>query len=286
LARFDCARGRQFLPLGRGVEKIVSVDRNRHTVIFDTRTESVRAGPDARHVKWHGHGGAWAEAGGRLYHLGRGPGYEDCLDFEALTYDRHREDWFWNLLPSPQLERYMNATIESFADAGAGAASAIRISTSDGTYAFDAARVSWRKEGDWVLPFRGRARYVADYGLWFGFTDGGASDLCARGRPEHRRKDGSPARLGIRRRLRKPRWRLVGELLPIVPGRWQVLRDQVHPGDGQGRAQHHDGGGGHARRRLGHQGEAIANGQPGVRALPRPRVRFAWLGAVGVLMRA
>jgi hypothetical protein len=120
-----------------------------------------------------------AEAGGRLYHLGRGPGYEDCLDFEALTYDRHREDWFWNLLPSPQLERYMNATIESFADAGAGAASAIRISTSDGTYAFDAARASWRKEGDWVLPFRGRARYVADYGLWFGFTDGGASDLCA-----------------------------------------------------------------------------------------------------------
>jgi hypothetical protein len=124
-----------------------------------------------------------AEAGGRLYHLGRGPGYEDCLDFEALTYDRHREDWFWNLLPSPQLERYMNATIESFADAGSGAASAIRISTSDGTYAFDAARASWRKEGDWALPFRGRAQYVADYCLWFGFIDDGAADLNAAGRP-------------------------------------------------------------------------------------------------------
>jgi len=173
LASFDCATGRQFLPLGRGVEKIVSVNRHRHTVIFDTRTEAVRAGPDARHVKWHYHGSTWAEAGSRLYHLGRGPGYEEqeCLDFEALIYDRHREDWFWNLLPSPPIESYRHVHIDSFADDGA--ASTIRISTRN------AARASWRKEGDWALPFRGRAQYVADYGLWFGFTDGGAADLCA-----------------------------------------------------------------------------------------------------------
>jgi hypothetical protein len=40
--------------------------------------------------------------------------------------------------------------------------------------------------------------------------------------------------------------------------------DQVLPGDGQRRVQHHygrrDGGGGHARRCLCHQGDAIANG--------------------------
>jgi hypothetical protein len=40
-----------------------------------------------------------------------------------------------------------------------------------GTYAFDTARGSWRREGDWTLPFEGRAQYVADYGLWFGFSN-------------------------------------------------------------------------------------------------------------------
>jgi hypothetical protein len=153
----------------------------------------VRARPDARHVKWHYHGSTWAEAGGRLYHLGRGPGYEEqeCLDFEALTYDRHREDWFWSLFPSSPFESYSHVPIELFADAAgvaseasAGAASTIRISTRNyGTYAFDAARASWRKEGDWALPFRGRAQYVADYCLWFGFIDDGAADLNAAGRP-------------------------------------------------------------------------------------------------------
>jgi hypothetical protein len=155
------------------VEKIVSVDKHQHTVIFDTRTEAVRAGPNARHVKWHYHGSTWAETGGRLYHLGRGPGYEEqeCLDFEALIYDRHREDWFWNLLPSPPIKSYRHVHIDSFADADAGAASTIRISMRNyGTYTFDVARALWCKEGDWALPFRGRAQYVADNGLWFGFT--------------------------------------------------------------------------------------------------------------------
>ena len=48
----------------------------------------------------------------------------------------------------------------------------IRVSTQlGGTYAFDTVRRSWRREGAWKLPFEGRAQYVADYGLWFGFSD-------------------------------------------------------------------------------------------------------------------
>ncbi|OEL36308.1 hypothetical protein BAE44_0002675 [Dichanthelium oligosanthes] len=189
VVRFDYAHGHQFLPLGRGVEKIVGVDRNRRTVIFDTRTATVRAGPEVRHLKWYG--SAWAEAGGRLYHLGRGPGYEEqeCLDFEALAYDRRREDWLWSLLPSPPFDNYaLSPSISSFADAGAGAGEGgasggseiVRISTWEGrTYAFDAASGLWRKEGNWTLPFHGRAQYVADYALWFGFSEQGKSDLCA-----------------------------------------------------------------------------------------------------------
>ena len=47
---FECAHGHQFFPLSRGVEKIVGVNRHRHTVIFDTRTTAIRAGPDVRHT--------------------------------------------------------------------------------------------------------------------------------------------------------------------------------------------------------------------------------------------
>jgi hypothetical protein len=181
-ARFDRAHGHQFLPLGPGVENIVSVGSNRRTVIFETGTGTVRAGPEVHHLKWYG--SVWAEAGGRLYHLGRSPYYDDqhYLDFEALTYDPLREDWIWSLLPSPPFENYSLETgIDSFADAGAG--EVIRISTSRGpTYAFNTASGEWRSEGDWTMPFRGRAQYVAEFGLWFGLsgaTWSGSNDVCA-----------------------------------------------------------------------------------------------------------
>ncbi|CAL4944816.1 unnamed protein product [Urochloa decumbens] len=194
--RFDYAHGHQFLPLGRDVSRIVAVDRNRHTVIYDTGTATVRAGPDVRHVKWYG--SAWAEAGGRLYHLGRAPVLDELddnpgLDFEALTYDPRREDWLWTLLPSPPFKNFsIAADITSFADAGTGEET-IRVSTrcTQGTYAFDTARGTWREEGDWAMPFSGRAQYVADYGLWFGISDERNGDICAAdlavtGRPEAR----------------------------------------------------------------------------------------------------
>ncbi|CAN6291567.1 unnamed protein product [Urochloa humidicola] len=188
----------QFLPLGRDVSRIVAVDRNRRTVIYDTRTATVRAGPDVRHVKWCG--SAFAEAGGKLYHLGRAPVYDEleenpCLDFEALTYDPRREDWFWSLLPSPPFDNYtIWANIASFADAGAAGEETIRVSTitRKGTYAFDTGSGAWRKEGDWEMPFVGRAQYVDDYGLWFGFSGDRNYDMCAAdlaaggGRPEAR----------------------------------------------------------------------------------------------------
>ncbi|KAL6638031.1 hypothetical protein ACP70R_025603 [Stipagrostis hirtigluma subsp. patula] len=183
VVRFECPPGHgctQFFPLGRGVEKIVAVDRHRHTVIVDTRTAAVRAGGDLRHDKRLGP--AWAEAGGRLYLLGC-PSFLGplCFDMEALAHDGHRGDWFWTALPSPPLNDQTGRVV-SFADGGAGAGEdTIRVSTrDDGTYVFDAARGSWRREGRWALPFHGRAQYVADYGLWFGFSgDRGAFDLCA-----------------------------------------------------------------------------------------------------------
>ncbi|XP_062213219.1 uncharacterized protein LOC133914083 [Phragmites australis] len=184
VARFECAPGHkdstQFFPLCRSGDKIVGVNQHRHTIICDTRTTAVRAGSDMRNDKRSEI--AWAEAGSRLYLLGCSHAFDPpSFDFEALSYDRRRDDWIWSTLPLPPFEA-QTGRIVSFADAADGASSGeiIRVSTRcNGTYAFDTARGSWRREGDWALPFNGHAQYVADYGLWFGFSDQGAFDLCA-----------------------------------------------------------------------------------------------------------
>uniref|UniRef100_R7W406 Uncharacterized protein n=1 Tax=Aegilops tauschii TaxID=37682 RepID=R7W406_AEGTA len=47
----------------------------------------------------------------------------------------------------------------------------IWISTSGaGTYSYDIASGAWSKLGNWSLPFRGRAEYIPEHNLWFGFT--------------------------------------------------------------------------------------------------------------------
>ncbi|SPT16395.1 unnamed protein product [Triticum aestivum] len=47
-----------------------------------------------------------------------------------------------------------------------------------GTYSFDIMSGTWSKVGTWVLPFRGRAVYVPEHNLWFGFSDKD-DQLCA-----------------------------------------------------------------------------------------------------------
>ncbi|CAL4890904.1 unnamed protein product [Urochloa decumbens] len=42
----------------------------------------------------------------------------------------------------------------------------ICISNDDATYYFDTVAIEWRKAGEWVLPFRGKAEYVPELGLW------------------------------------------------------------------------------------------------------------------------
>jgi hypothetical protein len=60
--------------------------------------------------------------------------------------------------------------IISFAAAGDGR---IWVSTQtgtrgEGTYTFDITAATWRKEGDWALPFQRQLQYIPDYNLCFG----------------------------------------------------------------------------------------------------------------------
>ncbi|KAL6861593.1 hypothetical protein ACP4OV_017293 [Aristida adscensionis] len=111
------------------------------------------------------------------------------------------DDWYCRALPPPPYVRAYHPAAEelhdhvgSYAVAGAGGAGGADVWVSRnalGTHAYDTARAAWSKVGDWALPFRGRAWYVPEHGLWFGVeaeadddddADGGggvcASDLA------------------------------------------------------------------------------------------------------------
>nr|CAB3492904.1 unnamed protein product [Digitaria exilis] len=88
-ARFESSLGNaitEFFPLGRGVEKVVGIKEQRDTIICDTRTATVRAGPALRRGKMRMP--SWVEFAGKLYLLGC-PGMvgPPWFDLEALTYD-------------------------------------------------------------------------------------------------------------------------------------------------------------------------------------------------------
>ncbi|KAM0905003.1 hypothetical protein ACQ4PT_017644 [Festuca glaucescens] len=166
----------EFFLLG---SRIIGVNRNRRTIMYDTSTKAFRAGPDLRQAKFiHP---AWAAVRGSLYLADVvPPGLgEPC--FESLRFDDDGElqDWVWDLLPSPPFFEGtpcgIGSIIRSYA---AGDDGTIWLSTLKGTYTFHAGTATWCKEGDWTLPFDGRAQYVPDYGLYFGFTKR-SSRLCS-----------------------------------------------------------------------------------------------------------
>uniref|UniRef100_A0ACD5YDU2 Uncharacterized protein n=1 Tax=Avena sativa TaxID=4498 RepID=A0ACD5YDU2_AVESA len=120
-------------------------------------------------------------------------------DFQALVYGRppgflqlRPEDWHWRPLQQPPFDfpdhqkdpsEYKPAelanphAISSYTVVGD---SRIWISTvADGTYSYDTASGVWSKATPAVLPFRGRAQYVPEHGLWFGFSSEDELQLCA-----------------------------------------------------------------------------------------------------------
>ncbi|KAF7064758.1 hypothetical protein CFC21_071009 [Triticum aestivum] len=156
----------EFFLLG---SKIVSVNMNRRTVLYDSLTSGISGGPDLRHCKFvHP---AWAAIRGKLYITNMLPHNYGKPCLEALRFDDELEDWLWDLLPSPPFfdEPFRSDnTIQCYA---AGDEEKMWISTlGRGTYTFDAATATWCKEGGWTLPFEGRVQYIPEYGIYFGFS--------------------------------------------------------------------------------------------------------------------
>ncbi|KAG0531479.1 hypothetical protein BDA96_04G026600 [Sorghum bicolor] len=161
-----------------GGDRIVSIDELRRTLICDAANG---AGPTVGAEKYHTISASVPAGDGdrdNLYVLDHIPS-ERRSCFEALHYVPDRDDWYWHDLPQPpyvQDPGYGGSQVLSHAVAGAAIWTYV-----DGvsTYSFHTARRAWRKEGDWALPFRGKAEYVPGCNLWFGISSSPDRRLCA-----------------------------------------------------------------------------------------------------------
>jgi hypothetical protein len=106
-------------------------------------------------------------------------------------------DWRWRLLPPPPFiheSGYMPSSITAYTTVvDVNGCSSIYVSFAGGigTYKFETARPDprshlgwspseeWSYVGAWTLPFDGRAQYVPEFDLWFGFSDFSPSHLSA-----------------------------------------------------------------------------------------------------------
>uniref|UniRef100_A0ACD5YUE5 Uncharacterized protein n=1 Tax=Avena sativa TaxID=4498 RepID=A0ACD5YUE5_AVESA len=170
--------------------------------------------------------------------------------FEVLEPTPMRElsmsmpPWRWRLLPPPPFIRqpgYKTSSVTSFSTMvrGKEGCPTIYVSFANdiGTYSFEAAHPTssrhlgwtpseeWSHVGEWKLPFDGRAQYIPEFKLWFGFSPSSPNHPCA--------VDLSPLAMGHRG---PP---------PTEPQTWQDLNppegevwdpmhlDLVHLGDGK-----------------------------------------------------
>ncbi|CAL5078575.1 unnamed protein product [Urochloa decumbens] len=99
-----------------------------------------------------------------------------CNDHSFEVLDLSQNPHKWEPLPLPPCAK---SNIRSFTVVDGG--STICVSTErKGTYCFDTRSLEWRKAGDWVLPFQGRAEYVPELGAWFSIIQSyNSARLCA-----------------------------------------------------------------------------------------------------------
>ncbi|KAL6649290.1 hypothetical protein ACP70R_013514 [Stipagrostis hirtigluma subsp. patula] len=115
--------------------------------------------------------------------------------FEVLSFIRGA--WVWRPLPPPPFvhdhppePRRVLRDLEhkaTWVSSVAVDGSKIFVSPSstaqedevDGTYCFDTVTQEWGREGDWAMPFVGKAELVPEHGVWLGFSRCRPHHLCA-----------------------------------------------------------------------------------------------------------
>ncbi|KAF6999457.1 hypothetical protein CFC21_015484 [Triticum aestivum] len=165
---------------------IIAVDHEGRTLLYDTASRAVRAmpqtkKPNSRTISF--------TVGDGLYVMARENGSPPHSHyFQALIYGRppgflHPEDWHWRPLQQPDFDFPDNGDVPSNHKPGEAVNpygfsaftvyddSQIWMSTvAAGIYSYNTVSGTWSKVHVSALPFRGRAEYVPEHGLWFGFS--------------------------------------------------------------------------------------------------------------------
>jgi hypothetical protein len=178
-----------FMLFGSDMNKIVGADQTGRALLYDDNLGGVRTLPSLTAPK---NRAIYLPVGDVLYVMEAIPLTNFAgqhQSFEALMHDNDNVfqrpgDLVWRPLPPPP---YVHAPGYGKDRSGVIVASAVAdggtrilISTESlGTYSFDTAGGEWSKLGDWALPFWGRAEYVREYDLSFGFSAADHGELCA-----------------------------------------------------------------------------------------------------------
>lgn len=100
------------------------------------------------------------------------------FSFEALIYYPIR-CWRWRQLPPPAFFGDHKYRACDNVPVAVIDGTKICISSETATYYFDTVAFEWSKAGDWVLPFRGKAEYLPEFGLWLGLSAHKPYNLCS-----------------------------------------------------------------------------------------------------------
>ncbi|EER92979.1 uncharacterized protein LOC8059477 [Sorghum bicolor] len=163
-----------FSLFGRGKNKslIAGADQQGFTFLYDLDQHAIHKQVLLNEPKIYNT--ISVAAGDALYVLDKRP---RPGSFEALRYEVPMDlspsrDWRWYCLQPPPYVLAPGYT-PSTAISAYAVVNDTEIWTSTpgfGTYSFHTVRGSWRKSVNWELPFRGRADYFPEYGLWLGFS--------------------------------------------------------------------------------------------------------------------
>jgi hypothetical protein len=190
----------EFMSVGPSGNAIVAVDSVGRTIFYDAELNTVRNSMPMMPMPWASTS-PWdpvaMTVGDELYVMkGKFGQWPEGHFFKALVHGTDTEsfvtNWRWrSLQPPPFITSPCVTDYEPETDFVAEEkASNIRAHTvvgdsqiwistvGAGTYAFDTQSDTWSKAGEWALPFRGRAEYVPEHGLWFGFSHD-HRQLCA-----------------------------------------------------------------------------------------------------------
>ncbi|KAM0860069.1 hypothetical protein ACQ4PT_046787 [Festuca glaucescens] len=165
--RLECPRNcaARFAAVGT---KIIAMNYSKEeegapVLVYDTAaTGGLGVGP--RTPKQVREGSELVPAGDRLYVMSSTSLYKADDHLEVLAADE-KVGWAWNAVPAVAPFNFRQVACDAAHPDGHTVFFSVH---QHGTYSFDTETREWKRHGDWLLPFRGRAYYDGEVDAWVG----------------------------------------------------------------------------------------------------------------------